>query len=64
MKTTLGETTAENLEARFEAGEDVLDYFDLDRARIAEGDAPHTSFDKPKAPPPTSAQRAKTRNSK
>lgn len=26
-------TTAENLEARFDAGEDVLDYFDLKNAR-------------------------------
>jgi hypothetical protein len=25
-------TTARNLEARFDAGEDVLDYFDLDKA--------------------------------
>ena len=25
-------TTAENLEARFDAGEDVLDYFDLSKA--------------------------------
>jgi hypothetical protein len=25
-------TTARNLEARFEAGKDVLDYFDLDKA--------------------------------
>ncbi len=31
--TAKAKTTAENLEARFDAGEDVLDYFDLTRAR-------------------------------
>lgn len=28
------ETTAENLEQRFDQGEDVLDYFDVDKARV------------------------------
>ena len=27
-----GKTTSENLEARFDAGEDVLDYFDTEKA--------------------------------
>jgi len=30
-------TTAENLEARFEGGEDVLDYFDFSRAVVSHG---------------------------
>src|SRR5277367_1902616 len=30
-------TTASNLEARFEAGEDVLDYFDVSRAVVGHG---------------------------
>lgn len=33
MKHKKGPTTAENLAARFSAGEDVLDYFDLNRVR-------------------------------
>ncbi len=32
-------TTAENLEEKFDAGEDVLDYFDLDRAFVRHGGA-------------------------
>jgi hypothetical protein len=32
-------TTAENLEARFEAGRDVLDYFDASRAIVTHGGA-------------------------
>ena len=30
--TKKGKTTAKNLERRFDAGEDVLDYFDADKA--------------------------------
>lgn len=30
-------TTARNLEARFDAGEDVLDYFDVSRAVVTHG---------------------------
>ena len=33
-KPSVEPTTAENLEAKFDAGEDVLDYFDLRTARI------------------------------
>ena len=32
-------TTAVNLETRFEAGEDVLDYFDVSRAAVTHGGA-------------------------
>jgi hypothetical protein len=32
-------TTAANLEARFDAGRDVLDYFDLSRAAVTHGGA-------------------------
>jgi hypothetical protein len=32
-------TSAANLEARFEAGEDVLDYFDASRAVVSHGGA-------------------------
>ena len=31
-KRTIGETTAENLEERFDEGKEVLDYFDTDNA--------------------------------
>jgi hypothetical protein len=35
MKSSRGnKTTAQNLEERFERGEDVLDYFDLSKARV------------------------------
>lgn len=33
-------TTAANLESRFEAGKDVLDYFDASRAIVTRGGAP------------------------
>jgi hypothetical protein len=39
MKKTKTETTASNLEARFDAGEDVLDYFDASRATVTHGGA-------------------------
>jgi len=32
-------TTASNLEARFDAGDDVLDYFDVTRATVTHGGA-------------------------
>src|ERR1035437_7839952 len=32
MHTMSNKTTAKNLEARFEAGDDILDYFDLTKA--------------------------------
>jgi predicted DNA binding CopG/RHH family protein len=32
MHTKSNKTTAKNLEARFEAGDDILDYFDLTKA--------------------------------
>jgi len=32
-------TTASNLEARFDAGDDVLDYFDVTRATVSHGGA-------------------------
>ena len=34
QKTNVQQTTAENLEARFDAGENVLDYFNLSEGRI------------------------------
>lgn len=34
-----GVTTARNLEARFDAGKDVLDYFDASRAVVTHGGA-------------------------
>ncbi len=35
MKSSRGnKTTAQNLEERFDRGEDVLDYFDLPKARV------------------------------
>jgi hypothetical protein len=33
-KSQLKETTAENLEGKFDRGEDVLDYFDVSNARV------------------------------
>ena len=38
-KKQMSPTTAENLEEKFDAGEDVLDYFDLDRAFVRHGGA-------------------------
>jgi hypothetical protein len=40
-------TTASNLEARFEAGEDVLDYFDASRAVVGHGGSRHGAGRKP-----------------
>lgn len=40
-------TTASNLEARFEAGEDVLDYFDASRAVASHGGSRHGAGRKP-----------------
>ena len=35
MKSSLGnKTTAQNLEAKFNRGEDVVDYFDLSKTRV------------------------------
>jgi hypothetical protein len=35
MPKSQDKTTAENLEKKFDRGEDVLDYFDVARARVA-----------------------------
>jgi hypothetical protein len=40
-------TTSANLEARFEAGEDVLDYFDSSRAVVSHGGARQGAGRKP-----------------
>jgi hypothetical protein len=40
-------TTSANLEARFEAGEDVLDYFDISRAVVSHGGARQGAGRKP-----------------
>jgi len=40
-------TTASNLEARFEAGEDVLDYFDASRAVVSHGGFRHGAGRRP-----------------
>jgi hypothetical protein len=40
MKKRSMKTTARNLEARFDAGKDVLDYFNLKRGRLLPGRAP------------------------
>jgi hypothetical protein len=40
-------TTSANLEARFEAGEDVLDYFDVTRAVVSHGGARQGAGRKP-----------------
>ncbi|MGD0044444.1 MAG: hypothetical protein ABSE84_29255 [Isosphaeraceae bacterium] len=37
--STRTRTTADNLEARFDAGEEVLDYFDVSRAIVVHGGA-------------------------
>jgi hypothetical protein len=37
MKKSSTKTTAENFEARFDAGKDVLDYFDLTRVTVTHG---------------------------
>ena len=34
---SMNKTTAENLESKFDAGEDVLDYFDLDKITVSHG---------------------------
>jgi hypothetical protein len=40
MKKSLGEaTTAKNLEEKFDRGEDVVDYFDLKKARVVDPQA-------------------------
>lgn len=40
-------TTSANLESRFEAGEDVLDYFDVSRAVVSHGGARQGAGRKP-----------------
>lgn len=40
-------TTSANLEARFEAGEDILDYFDVSRVVISHGGARQGAGRKP-----------------
>jgi len=42
-----GETTGANLEDRFDAGEDVLDYFDTSRAVVTHGGARRGARRKP-----------------
>ena len=45
--TATSATTARNLKARFEAGEDVLDYFDASRAVVTHGGARQGAGRKP-----------------
>ncbi len=45
------ETTAKNLEEKFDRGEDVLDYFDVRKARVITS-SPKESANKPKSSHP------------
>jgi len=49
-KVSAKPTTAENLEAKFDAGEDVLDFFDLGSAKVV----------LPQKPPPTMTTQGST----
>jgi hypothetical protein len=44
MKSSRGnKTTAQNLEKKFDRGEDVLDYFDLSKARVVHPQSKNTA---------------------
>jgi hypothetical protein len=62
-KSQVEQTTKRNLEAKFDRGEDVLDYFDMKRSRVIEPNRGRSQYKKPEADRETAVVREEPRRS-